>query len=356
MTTDSSITWNWQTQYWLQTAAGANGGVNIASGWFNSGTNVTITASPSNGYHFAGWTGDVPSGTRIDAPTAWVWVIGRTQTNGPADYAAVNAIQDGFDVTPAREREFAVDSDQDVTTEALRLVNGLSAVDFFTLACETMTQNPPHSTDFSILNRIAQIGIVPGQPFDPGAAEASELQAGAADGLQAIHDAVAHVGQPHNGWAVIAQTIGVYGNAYVRRAAVALAGLGANPPEDAIYPLLLAAADGKPTTGERGYVIHFDADQLPPVYAFWSITMYDAEGFQVPNELDRFAIGDRDALTFNADGSLDIYLQHQNPGADRVSNWLPSPESGQTGITMRLYAPKAEALDGRWTPPPVTPA
>ena len=217
----------------------------------NPGKRTTGTSAESFVLVPPGWSGDVPSGTRIDAPTAWVWVIGRTQTNGPADYAAVNAVQDGFGITAARRREFAVDPDQDITTEALRLVNGLSAVDFFTLACETMMQNPPHSTDFSILNRIAQIGIVPGQPFDPGAAEAGELQAGAADGLQAIHDAVTHVGQPHNGWAVIAQTIGVYGNAYVRRAAVALAGLGANPSEDAIYPLLLFGADGKPTTGER---------------------------------------------------------------------------------------------------------
>ncbi len=325
----------------------------------NPGKRTTGTSAESFVLVPPGWSGDVPAGTRIDAPTAWVWVIGRTQTNGPADYAAVNAVQDGFGITPARRREFAVDPAQDVETEALRLVNGLSAVDFFTLACETMKLHPPHSTDFSILERISQIGIVPGESFDPSGlseADVAELEAGAKEGLQSIHDAIAHIGVPHNGWAVIAQTIGVYGNAYLRRAAVALAGLGANPPEDAIYPLLLFGADGKPTTGDRSYVMHFDADKLPPVYAFWSITMYDDEGYQVPNELDRFAIGDRDALTFNTDGSLDIYLQSENPGPDRVANWLPSPSSGHTGITMRLYAPRAEALDGRWTPPPVTPA
>jgi hypothetical protein len=99
-------------------------------------------------------------------------------------------------------------------------------------------------------------------------------------------------------------------------------------------------------------VIHFEAGKLPPVNAFWSVTMYDAEGYQVANELNRFAIGDRDPLTYNSDGSLDLYLQHENPGPDRESNWLPAPQ-GPLGVTMRLYAPKREALDGRWHPPAV---
>jgi hypothetical protein len=108
-----------------------------------------------------------------------------------------------------------------------------------------------------------------------------------------------------------------------------------------------------PITGDQDYVIHFDADQLPPVDAFWSITMYDSEGFQTANELDRFAIGDRDSLTYSADGSLDIYIQHANPGPELESNWLPAP-SGPLGVTMRLYAPRPEALNGTWAPPPVT--
>jgi hypothetical protein len=144
----------------------------------------------------------------------------------------------------------------------------------------------------------------------------------------------------------------VYGNAYLKRATVALGGLGANPPEDAVYPILLVDSDGEPTSGEQNYVIHFDGDKLPPVDAFWSITMYDAEGYQVANELDRFAIGDRDRLTYNSDGSLDILVQHTNPGPGREANWLPAP-TGPLGITMRLYAPGPEILDGRWAPPAV---
>ena len=132
-----------------------------------------------------------------------------------------------------------------------------------------------------------------------------------------------------------------------------MVGLGANSAEDAIYPLLQTDGEGHRVTGDADYVIHFDAGRLPPVDAFWSITMYDGQGFQVANAFDRFAIGDRDDLTFNADGSLDLYLQRSSPGEDKESNWLPAPE-GPIGVTMRLYAPKTAALDGTWAPPPVT--
>jgi hypothetical protein len=114
----------------------------------------------------------------------------------------------------------------------------------------------------------------------------------------------------------------------------------------------MADAQGKPVTGDDDYVIHFDADGLPPVNAFWSVTMYDDEGFQAANELSRFAIGDRDPLRYNADGSLDLYLQHANPGPDKVANWLPAPP-GPLGVTMRLYSPKASVLHGTWNPPAV---
>ena len=156
-----------------------------------------------------------------------------------------------------------------------------------------------------------------------------------------------------NGWQMNTDTMGVYGNYYLKRAIIAMVGLGANQPDDAIYPLLLADADGKPLAGDSRYILHFSKDELPPVGAFWSLTMYDEGGFQVANPINRFAIGDRDQLKYNADGSLDLYIQHDNPGDEKQSNWLPSPASGTLGATMRLYAPAPEALDGRWNPPAV---
>lgn len=304
-----------------------------------------------------GFTGDLPGDFPvIHSPTRYAWVIGRTQTNGPDDYPAVNAIQDGFKLTaPASFAPDPIDPEHDTSTEALKIVNAMSAVDFFSFAAEALKENPPHVTDFSTVARIAGLGIVPGQSYDASGftdSDLAEIEAGAKDALNELLEAVTTFSPPVNGWTTLRDTMGVYGNFYFKRAFVTLVGLGANPAEDAIYPLLITDADGELTSGEHNYVIHFDADKLPPVFAFWSITMYDAEGFQVANELDRFAIGDRDPLTYNDDGSLDIYVQHARPDESLVSNWLPAP-SGPLGITMRLYAPKPEALNGEWTPPVV---
>lgn len=306
-----------------------------------------------------GHRGDVPDGSdRIEAPTPYVWVIGRVQTNGPADYEAVNRFQDGLGieavggptVSPA-----ATVAGVTPATEPLAFVNALSATDFLAAAARLLAVNPPHLTDYSQLARLRSLGLRPGQPWDASQFSETELatvQEGAAAGLAAIKAAVAQIGSHVNGWIVLADTMGVYGNYYLKRALVTLVGLGANPAEDAVYPLLLADGDGDPLSGEGDYVIHFDADRLPPADAFWSVTMYDAEGFQVGNELDRFAIGDRDPIRYNQDGSLDLYLQHRNPGPDQEANWLPAP-TGALGVTMRLYAPRPEVLNGGWVPPVV---
>jgi hypothetical protein len=147
-------------------------------------------------------------------------------------------------------------------------------------------------------------------------------------------------------------TMGVYGDYYLKRAIVSMVGLGANQAVDAIYPLSLVDADGNFYHGDHKYVQHFDKDEIPPVEAFWSVTMYDDQGFQCPNELNRFAIGDRDSLAFNEDGSLDLYYQNEDPGPDKVSNWLPAP-AGSFNLCMRLYAPKMKVLAGNWNPPAV---
>lgn len=321
----------------------------------NPGKRTTGTDAAEWAIVGPGYAGDLPAGLPvIAAPTPHVWIIGRTQTNGVADYAAVHNVQDGYAITPlGDEPDHVVDPNYDVKTEPLTVVNAMSALQLFSYAAELLSANPPHSTDFSALSRIALLGIERGKKFDAerfSADERGEIEAGKADALADMLAAIHTLGASVNGWTVMTENIGVYGNAYFKRAVITLIGLGANPPEDAVYPLLTADADGDPTSGDHDYVIHFDADKLPPAFAFWSVTMYDAEGFQVANELDRFAIGDRDALTYNADGSLDLYVQQANPGPERESNWLPAP-GGPLGVTMRLYAPKPEVLDGRWSPP-----
>jgi hypothetical protein len=148
-------------------------------------------------------------------------------------------------------------------------------------------------------------------------------------------------------------TMGVYGNYYLKRAIVAQVGLGANLPEDAIYPLNLGDETGKPLDGTNRYALHFDKGDTPPARAFWSVTLYDAQGFQVANPFNRFNLSSWMPLKYNPDGSLDLYLQNENPGPEKETNWLPAPK-GPFNLTMRLYAPGSDALTGKWNPPPVT--
>jgi len=319
--------------------------------------------------HFAvvprGWTGDLPAGVmRIEAPTPYVWIIGRTQTNGPQDYAAVNKVQDGYTITPLSQWGHGPAPAQPplalplhVTAPApLELVNTMPPLTYFKRAVELMKVNPPHLTDWSMIARLARIGIEAGRSYEPeklDPAVQDALKKAAADGLKFMHDKIPTLARVVNGWQMNTDTVGVYGNYYLKRAIIALVGLGVNPPEDAVYPLIVADADGKPPTGDHNYILHFSKAELPPVDAFWSVSMYDAEGFPVANAINRFALGDRDALQYDADGSLDLYVQHDDPGSDRTANWLPLPSAGTLGLTMRLYAPKAAVLNGSWAPPPL---
>ncbi|MGW4369474.1 DUF1254 domain-containing protein [Nocardia takedensis] len=309
------------------------------------------------------WHGEVPDRYEVvRAPTPLVWIIGRVQTNGPADYPTVHAIQDGLRITPlsrvgAAEQvpSAASDPSVDMTTPPLNQVNALSAAEYFVLAADLLKRHPAHVTDWSTLERLRRIGIVAGESFDHAALDPAlrdALETVPADAQTLMRRMTPRLADVVDGWQMNLDSIGVYGDFYLKRAIVSMIGLGANVPEDAVYPLAITDADGSPLVGDNDYVLHFDADALPPVEAFWSLTMYDEEGFQVANELDRFALGDRDELTYNADGSLDLYLQRERPAEDRVSNWLPAPR-GPLGVTMRLYAPRPAVLQGGWTPPPL---
>jgi hypothetical protein len=328
------------------------------------GKRTTGTKAASFAVVPIGWQGQLPAGVRkIQSPTPYVWIIGRTQTNGPKDYAAVHKVQDGYTVTPlsqwgkAPQPVVAVnDPSVDMRTPPLLQVNNMPAAAYFKYAAEIMKLNPPHDTDWSIIARLKRIGIEPGRSFDydkldPGIQQA--LAKAAADAHGYMMAKVPTLARVVNGWQMNTDTMGVYGDFYLKRAIIAMAALGANQPDDAIYPLCLTDADAKPLDGAHKYVLHFRKEDLPPVDAFWSVTMYDEKGFPVANSINRFAIGDRDDLKYNADGSLDLYFQNESPGADKESNWLPSPPAGTLGVTMRLYEPKAQALDGRWNPPAV---
>lgn len=298
----------------------------------------------------------------IEAPTPYVWIIGRTKTDGPADYDAVHKIQAGFKVVPLSQigkdykpSPVKVDPSIDMKTPPKVQVDTMPADKYFTRAVELMKVVPRHITDEPILARMKRLGIVPGKSLDfskldPVAKKA--LEGAPADGQKLMKWKLASLARIANYWSMNTDTMGVYGNYYLKRAIVAQVGLGANLPEDAIYPLNLADEAGHPLSGNSKYTIHFDKGNTPPVNAFWSITLYDDDGFQVPNALNRFAVSSWMPFKANADGSLDLYFQHDSPGKDKEANWLPSPK-GSFNLCMRLYAPKSDALTGKWNPPPV---
>ncbi|MFT3815540.1 MAG: DUF1254 domain-containing protein [Acidovorax sp.] len=308
------------------------------------------------------WQGTLPEGMeRIQSPTDVGYVVGRIQTNGPEDYAFVHRLQAGLtavplsgwgkaDYTPAPGR---FDPALDMSPPPFQ-VEKLPPAGFFATFAELLKRNPPHTADVALVLRMRRLGLVPGQSFDLTQADPAvqrALERAAVDAYQRLRER--RPGRQRNGWNVPTSMIGTYGNDYLMRAAVAYAGLGALPPEEASYPFSAADGDGQPYTGAARYVLHFDQAELPPADAFWSLTMYGADQFFTPNPIDRYAIGDRDALAYNADGSLDLYIQHASPGADKESNWLPAPAEGPFTMNLRLYLPRAEALDGRWAPPPV---
>ncbi len=330
-------------------------------GWRTTGTQAgNFLVTPP------GWSGTVPAGfTRIEAPTPYVWIIGRTKTDGPADYDAVHKIQAGYKITPLSEWNkpaspvaARIDPSVDMKTPPKRQVDTMPAGEYFAYAAELFKLHRPHLTDQPIVAQMKRLGIEPGKSFDIGKADpavrkALELAPVAAHKL--MEWKVATLARVVNHWSMNTDTLGVYGNYYLKRAMVAQIGLGANVPEDAIYPLNLGDETGAPLDGVNNYTLHFDKDATPPVNAFWSLTLYDGEGFQVANSLNRFAVSSWMSFSYNPDGSLDLYFQNESPGTDKEANWLPAPK-GPFNLTMRLYAPKSAALTGRWNPPPIVKA
>ena len=167
------------------------------------------------------------------------------------------------------------------------------------------------------------------------------------------------LGKNVNGWRVATKGFGnrkALGDDFTLRAAVAMAGIYGNDPAEALYPMLATDSDGnKPDTSTNRYTLTFAKGQLPPVNAFWSVTMYDGKTqLLIDNPIDRYLINSPmlPGLKQNGDGSLTIHIQKDSPGKELEANWLPAPD-GPIFVVMRLYWPKEAALDGTWQPPAV---
>jgi hypothetical protein len=306
------------------------------------------------------WKGSLPSGVvRIQSPTNLAWIVGRTQLNGKADLPACNAIQRQYTLTPLRKlgqayeppRNSAVDPTVKDTPPP-QVVEAMDGRTFFTTLAQLLQSNPPPARDAEALERFTKIGLRPGQFTPPP--DAAGAIAGAPKRAQArIQADVSKIGHAVNGWH-LATNLGSYGTRYSDRAAVAWAGFGANLAQDAVYPMVTVDEHGQPLNGAKRYILHFDGGKEPPVNAFWSITLYNQQGYFAPNPINRYAIGDRDKLHRNADGSIDLYIQHQKPSGVLAANWLPAP-SGSFNLLLRMYWPKDSVLNGAWEPPPVIP-
>ncbi len=339
----------------------------MLDGWTNvfasPGNRTTGTEPGSWAIVGPGWSGELPDGvSRIDALTNMVWIIGRTQVNGTADYEAVHRFQDQLDLRPlsawgdasySPAEGVPVAPGVDKKTPPPDQVAAMDARTFFASLAELMESNPSAAADAETVAEFRAIGLVPGEGFQlPEEPEiAAAIEQGVADARRRVAETASEPGDLRDGWSYMLTGIGTYGTEYLQRAAVALFGLGANVPEDAVYPAAQADSEGAAFSGEHQYVMHFAADQLPPVKAFWSLTLYDERGYLIENPIDRYAIGDRDPLTFNDDGSLDLVIQREAP-KDGESNWLPSPE-GPFGLVLRTYWPEQAILDGSWSAPAV---
>ena len=313
-----------------------------------------------------GWKGTVPAGvTEYKSPTNLVWILGRIYSTGtPEDYAAVHKIQDDLSLVPlsAYGKPYTppagkVDPAVDMKTAVRDQVDRMDAASFFGFMAEALKRNPPAPEDAPMVDRMGKLGIVPGSDFDAkklppalGIALKTVPKLGQAKIMGHMKDA----GTMENGWSVMTDT-GKYGTDYLQRAAIAAFGLGANLPQDAVYPTSEKDAQGHDYEGAHKYVIHIEKGQEPPVRGFWSLTMYDDKFFFVPNPLNRYTLSARNEFTRNPDGSIDLYLQKDDPGGDKTANWLPAPAARFIPM-MRLYWPNdtpPSILDGTWKPPAV---
>ena len=312
----------------------------------------------------ANWQGEKPESVNqvIRTGSNFAVALGRTQVYGPDDVEAAIAVQKGYKTMPlsqfmgtdapasAKQIDFPVWNPKQF--KSARFISYLN----FLLA--QLKLNPSESELFA---RFSKIGIEPNKTFDPEKVEPETLtaiEAGVANALVKIEEKMKALGEQNNGWMQISGAFGAreaMQGKYLTRAAAAYFGLWGNTLEEAFYPECSLDADGEALdTSKHDYVLHFEADQLPPVKAFWSLSMYKLpEQLFIENPINRYVISSATkGLKYAEDGSLTVTLQHESPGTEAESNWLPAPD-GPFSLQARLYWPKPESLDPLYAPPPV---
>ena len=312
------------------------------------------------------WKGEKPAGIQqvFRSETDFSTAIIRTQLFGPDDLANVTKIQSGyrgltlsqFLKQPAPPAAPAVQWPK-IDKQSAE-ADPFSYLNFLLQFCPA---TGPAAVEAPMRVRFEKIGIQPGKPFPIDnftAAQKAEVAAGMKAGLAKIDQQIANLGKEENGWRVTTEGFGnraAYAGNWTLRAAAAKAGIYGNDAAEALYPMLAADSDGQKPDGGSRYTLTFPAGQLPPVNAFWSVTMYDGKTqLLVENPINRYLINSPmlPKLAKNPDGSLTLYIQKDSPGKDKEANWLPAP-AGPIFTVMRLYWPKEAALKGAWKPPAV---
>lgn len=314
------------------------------------------------------WNGTVPSGMKeVRTPTNVGLIAVRILVKGQDDVSNVHSLQDKFTLTslPLESKEASstpssIENANSTTSKVIPVApdpalipkTGIAIYDEIS---NDIANNTPPQADSVILAKFKSIGIGPGLMPSKIVNDTikNSLEDGITAGEQIINQKVQNLGTTINGWSISSMNIGNFGTDYLLRAAIAKFGLFANSPQEAVYPTSFKDSQGQNLTGTHNYVIHFNKGQTPPAKAFWSITLYNNKSYLAENPINRYSIASHTpGLKYNDDGSLDVYLQHDNPGKDKESNWLPTP-LGDFSLNMRLYIPEESVLTGQYQYPPI---
>jgi hypothetical protein len=319
-----------------------------------------------------GWTGDPSFEVKlVRAPTNSVWLLGRLLVEGPEEIDRVRILQArALLETPDQRNERRILETRELMRQRTVVppepvadwaaVNPGDPFDLFEVTMRALGESPLSERDRAMMEGFAPLRLRPGRKFDLRSFSEPErraIQAGIEQGRGEIRAAAGRYGKTVDGWTYGERHLGNFGDDYLYRASIALTGLAALEPAEAMYVTCNSDATGRPLSGANAYHLTFPADGLPPARAFWSLAMYEvtAEGraFFVDNPIGRYSIGDRtQGLQKAADGSLTLYLQRERPDGERAANWLPAP-AGPMRLMLRAYEPDDALIDGRYRVPAV---
>ena len=333
--------------------------VQVLDAWTN--TAAVLDQAGAYAITLSTWEGELPEGvTRIDIPTSMAWSITRAILSGEEDLPNVRAIQEKMKLMPLSnyisgdtyEPPKGSYSEENNYVPVDKVLS-MDPVTFFNKANELMVKNSPAAADGEMLERIAAVNVGPGMEFDT-----SVLTGDVAENwktmLTEIRPKLVKEGQKFSKklgqWNYFGEPIGDFHTEYAYRALVALAGLGANTVEVALYPKTEQDADGNALTGEKSYLLHFESCPQVLEGGFWSVTAYGDNDFLIDNPIDRYCINDRSGLKANDDGSIDVILSKDAP--EDTTNWLPTGDGG-FHLYMRIYTPDMNTLE-TWTAPVIT--